>query len=94
MRPTDLRATQVRLGDRPYVLLSFPKEVSGTDALTTAERQVVLAVLAGLSNAEVARLRGSSPRTIANQLARIYRKLGVSSRAELAARRGAVFDGK
>jgi len=31
-------------------------------------------------------MRSTSERTVANQLAAIYRKLGVSSRAELAAR--------
>jgi DNA-binding CsgD family transcriptional regulator len=41
--------------------------------------------LAGLSNAEVAIRRGTSPRTIANQLASVLRKLGVGSRYELAA---------
>jgi DNA-binding NarL/FixJ family response regulator len=40
---------------------------------------------AGLSNAAIARARGRSPRTIANQLQSIYRKLGVASRAEMTA---------
>ena len=54
-------------------------------ALTAAERDVTSQVLAGLSTAAIARARGRSERTIANQLASIYRKLGVASRAELAA---------
>jgi len=43
-------------------------------------------VLEGQSTASVAQARGTSPRTIANQIATIFRKLGVSSRAELAAK--------
>ena len=45
-------------------------------------------VLAGLANAAIARRRGTSARTVANQVASIFRKLGVQSRAELAARWG------
>ena len=55
------------------------------DALTTAEREVAELVLDGCSNAEVADRRGTSARTVANQLAQIYRTLEVSSRAELCA---------
>lgn len=57
--------------------------------LTEAERDVALAVARGLSNAEIAKGRGASPRTIANQVAAIMKKLGVSSRVELAAQFGA-----
>ena len=53
--------------------------------LTPAERAVVALALEGCSNQEIARRRGASARTIANQLASAYRKLGVSGRAELAA---------
>ncbi len=56
-----------------------------TECLTTAEREVVDGALSGKSTAEIAMERGSSPRTIANLLARAYRKLGVRSRFELAA---------
>jgi DNA-binding CsgD family transcriptional regulator len=84
-RPKALRATPVTVGGARFVLLGFERS-DLPDHLTPAERQVVLAVLAGLSNAEVARLRGSSPRTVANQLATIFKKLGVRSRSELAAR--------
>ncbi len=46
---------------------------------------MVLAVLAGKSNADIARARDTSTRTVANQLASIYGKLGISSRHELVA---------
>jgi DNA-binding NarL/FixJ family response regulator len=54
--------------------------------LTEAERAVVSGVLRGLSNAQIAADRGASVRTVANQLASIFRKLGVRSRHELIAR--------
>jgi DNA-binding CsgD family transcriptional regulator len=53
--------------------------------LTPAERAVVFGVVRGLSNSEIAAERGTSPRTVANQLHAVFAKLGVSSRAELVA---------
>lgn len=53
--------------------------------LTRAERDVVRLVLEGRSNAEIALTRGTSPRTVANQLQAIYAKLHVGSRRELVA---------
>jgi DNA-binding NarL/FixJ family response regulator len=43
-------------------------------------------VLRGASNAQIAAARAKSARTIANQVASIFRKLGAHSRAELAVR--------
>lgn len=54
--------------------------------LSEAERAVVGLAVVGLSNKDIASRRGSSPRTVANQLASAYRRLGVGSRAELIAR--------
>ena len=54
--------------------------------LTAAEREVVRLVLEGCSNREIAKRRRASVKTIANQLAAVYQKLGISSRFELAAR--------
>ncbi len=56
--------------------------------LTDAELTVARLVALGRSNAEIARLRARSVRTIANQVAAILRKLGVTSRVEIAARIG------
>ena len=42
--------------------------------------------IAGLSNAEIAKRRGVSVRTVANQIAAVLHKLGVVSRRELAVR--------
>ena len=53
--------------------------------LSRAERDVLDLALAGLSNENIALRRGRSVRTVANQIARGIRKLGVQSRFELAA---------
>ena len=55
-------------------------------ALSESERAIAEAVGKGLGNAEIGRQRGTSERTIANQMANIFRKCGVGSRAELVAR--------
>jgi DNA-binding CsgD family transcriptional regulator len=60
-------------------------EARSTAGLTDAERDVLTRILAGDSNETIAKARGSAVRTVANQIASIFRKLGVSSRAELAA---------
>jgi DNA-binding CsgD family transcriptional regulator len=60
-------------------------DAAALDGLSKGERAVVALAVFGLSNQEIARRRGSSPRTVANQLASAYRKLGVGSRAELLA---------
>jgi DNA-binding CsgD family transcriptional regulator len=65
-------------------LLSFPlAEAALPQALTPAEQEVALQVYVGASNKQIAHARGVSARTIGNQLESIYRKLRVSSRAEL-----------
>jgi DNA-binding CsgD family transcriptional regulator len=56
------------------------------DALTALERDLVMAVLMGDSNQDVATRRGVSIRTVANQIAKVFRKLAVSSRRELSAK--------
>ncbi len=54
-----------------------------TERLTSAERAIAQLVAQGCKNDEIARLRGTSPRTVANQLAALYQKLGVGSRMEM-----------
>lgn len=55
-------------------------------SLTGAERVVAEMLLDGASSADIARARGTSESTVANQVAAIFRKAAVSSRVELAAR--------
>jgi DNA-binding CsgD family transcriptional regulator len=88
----DLRACRVTRGGVDYLAVSFSLEEGGCQPsvvdgrkLTACEREVAAAAAAGLSNQEIAVKRGTATRTVANQLASIYRKLGVGSRAELAA---------
>lgn len=54
-------------------------------ALIARELAVARLACEGHSNAEIAGMRGTSVRTVANQLAAIYGKLGVGSRVELIA---------
>jgi DNA-binding CsgD family transcriptional regulator len=70
-----------QLGLIRFPIISAPLETK----LSRAEHRILLAVLRGESNEEIARSRCTSPRTVANQIASIYRKLDVSSRHELAA---------
>jgi DNA-binding NarL/FixJ family response regulator len=51
--------------------------------LSGAELAVTSQIVEGCDHDEIARARGTSPRTVANQLGAAYRKLGVSGRAEL-----------
>lgn len=54
--------------------------------LTAAERAVCALLVVGLSDAEIAELRGTTRSTITKQVDAIFRKLGVRSRRELIAR--------
>ncbi|MDX8151553.1 AAA family ATPase [Patulibacter brassicae] len=58
--------------------------------LTEREEQVAELVAAGRSNKEVAKLLFLSPKTVEHTLSRVYAKLGVRSRTELAATRPAL----
>ena len=73
------------MGDAAVVVFSYPVAVPPLGALSAGERDVVQRALAGASNLEIARGRRCAPRTVANLLARAYRKLGISSRRELVA---------
>jgi DNA-binding CsgD family transcriptional regulator len=54
-------------------------------ALTPRERDVLDYLCLGYTNAEIARACGSSPNTVRNQLARVFGKLGASTRSEAVA---------
>ncbi len=58
----------------------------GGSALTEAEWAVVQLASTGLTNAAIAERRGTTARTVSKQLDSAYRKLGVTSRRELAVR--------
>lgn len=63
------------------------------DGLSPREREVFLLAVRGLSRREIADALYVSEGTIRTHLARIYRKLGVHSRAELIAIGGGGFNG-
>lgn len=54
-------------------------------ALTAAEKEVALMLLKGLSHKDVAGVRGTSEATVRQQARTLYRKAGLSGRADLAA---------
>jgi DNA-binding NarL/FixJ family response regulator len=60
------------------------RDVSTLDELTAQELQIASYVAEGLSNRDVAAQLFLSPRTIDFHLRNVFRKLGISSRIELA----------
>lgn len=68
-------------GETSYLVVSIPRpDVELGALLPPAEEQVVRARLEGHSHRSIARLRRTSTRTIANQLASASRRLGTSGR--------------
>jgi DNA-binding NarL/FixJ family response regulator len=80
-----LRIVTLTVEGEDFLVVSVPlptaRELMG---LPRAEREVLVEVLAGSSNAEIARKRGIALRTVVNQVASIFCKFGVHSRTELA----------
>jgi DNA-binding CsgD family transcriptional regulator len=76
----------MRRGRESYLVISYPlTRPRNFAALTQAELETTELALQGLSYKEMAAARGVKVRTIANQLASAYKKLGIGSLAELAA---------
>jgi len=85
--PTGLLAHVVEAANDELVVLSFALcEPAPPSGLSLAEREVVRLVSRGLTNAEIARQRTTSVRTVANQLSSVFGKLHVGSRVELVMR--------
>lgn len=79
--------TPLSIGGVRALVIDLPIEgFELPDTLTESEREVVRLLAQGLSNEDIAEARGRSARTIANQLASVYRKCGVYSRTELLAK--------
>jgi DNA-binding CsgD family transcriptional regulator len=84
--PPGLDVTWLSLHGDSLAILSYPlPEPPPLPGLSSSERDVVDHILAGRSNAGIAARRGTSARTVANQVAMIFKKLGVGSRRELIA---------
>ena len=73
-----------RLGVRRRHWAAGAHDAVGWDSLTETERAISLLVSHGLSNQEVARQMYVSVHTVAAHLRQIFRKLGITSRVELA----------
>lgn len=83
--PRDLQMTCLcKSGE--YAVLSFSlSPLKLPQSFSRAECEVAAAIALGCSNAAIARQRGTSVRTVENQIYGIFRKLGIGSRNELAA---------
>lgn len=83
----NVRLSELNVHGERLMVISFPTVDDGAlESLTPAEREVCALAASGCSNDEIADRRGTSVRTVANQMASIFEKLGVQSRAELARR--------
>jgi DNA-binding NarL/FixJ family response regulator len=85
-RSAAARTTRLQVGADELMVLSYPAPRVAVDGLTPAEREVLAALLAGKSRRAIAAERGRSAATVDHQVDAIFRKLGVRSRSELAAR--------
>ena len=78
------RLSTFAYGADQFVVLSAPLPQPALHPLTPSEEEILACVARGMSNGDIARVRQTSPRTVANQIASLFRKTGATSRAELA----------
>ena len=82
--PDEVEIEIAEIGEDRLAIISWPVVPrSRTSSLSSAEEAVLRGVALGKSNAEIAKERGTSPRTVANQVAALLGKFGVASRYEL-----------
>jgi DNA-binding CsgD family transcriptional regulator len=80
------RARYVCRGDDRCIVLTYATPLwLLPGCLSGAEQRVVTRLVRGESQREIARACGIAPRTVANHLASVYRKMRVGSRVELLA---------
>ncbi len=80
--PPGLASARLML-DTEYLVLSYPLPTPALPkTLSQAEREVAILLVRGLSSRAVAARRGVALRTVSNQIASLYAKLGVGSRIE------------
>jgi DNA-binding CsgD family transcriptional regulator len=82
---SDLSALCLHLSTRLAALRSQPVTLSICDRLTSREAQIAGLVAQGLTNAEIGAALWITENTVKQALKRMYRKLRVSSRAEMVA---------
>jgi DNA-binding NarL/FixJ family response regulator len=81
--PASLRCTAMPLTSELVLFVVEASAPPGSQCLTDAEREVAGLAALGFSNHAIARRRGCSTSTVANQLASVYSKLSLSGRREL-----------
>lgn len=85
--PAGLRAHRFDIGSDAFGVIVVPLGNPSASAeavnLTRSEQSVMQLMLEGKSNQDIAKNRRTAVRTVANQVASIFRKLGVGSRSEL-----------
>jgi DNA-binding NarL/FixJ family response regulator len=82
--PRGIQAERAAHRGKPAVRVSFPvPKINWSESLTSAEKDVASDILAGLPNGAIGKKRGSSVRTVVNQVASIFKKVGAHSRLEL-----------
>ena len=81
------KLAEVSLAGESLMVGAYPLvDASAARVLTHAEQAVLALLLAGSTNSDIAQRRGTSLRTVANQVQSIFKKFDVSSRGLLAAR--------
>ena len=86
--PHGLVVQRLRVGREEMLVFEWPEGRKEVQGLTDAERDVLARVVRGDSNAEIAKARKSSVRTVANQVASLLRKTRAKSRYDLIRRYG------
>lgn len=82
--PRDVSCVTFRVAEHELLLLTFPlPTIALPSGLSTAESEVVRLLVAGESPDKIASARGKSVNTVRNQIRSVYKKLGVSTTAEL-----------
>jgi DNA-binding NarL/FixJ family response regulator len=80
------RVSRMRVGGEDILVLSVPlPKLRYPEGTTTAEEEIIDAVLQGLTVKEISEQRGASLRTVTTQLGTIFKKADVNSQAELIA---------
>lgn len=90
--PLTGRSSRVEDDDTELQIVSLPRPDLALDGvLPSAELAVIRSLIEGWSYEQIAEARGTSTRTVANQISAVFRRLRVSGRNELVLR---LFDGE
>lgn len=84
LEPGETDVLETSVGETAYIVLSVPfLRRSLPDGLTETESRIAEMLVRGLSNKDIAAERGTSERTVANQVRAVFAKCDVTSRSEL-----------